>query len=266
MLQLRPLDIATGYHDPPLENVLENLKAMGSARFETGHRRKDGTVVPVEVHDHLLSRDGRKIVIGVVRDITENKQNLNAVKIANKKLNLLANITRHDINNQLMVLQGYLTLLETRHPEIVKDGLLHKAEHSTERISAMIQFTKPYEDIGVQSPIWQDVHKLREKCAKEVNLGMIKLENEIPLAPRCSQTRLWSRSFVILYRTRRYMAGMPITSISLSRKNQGNARSFAWMMVSVYRQTGKISCSRKDSVRAMASVFSSHGRSSPSPA
>ena len=171
MLRLGPLDIATSYHDPPLEKVLANLKASGSARFETGHRRKDGNVVPVEVHNSILTMDGRKTVIGVVRDITESKQNLNALKIANKKLNLLSSITRHDINNQLMVLQGYLTLLEKKHPEIADDDMLHKAEDSAERISAMIQFTKSYEDIGVQSPVWQDVHKLIEKCAKEVNLG-----------------------------------------------------------------------------------------------
>ena len=180
MMRLRPLDIATSYHDPPLEKVLENLRTVGSARFETGHRRKDGTIVPVEVHDRLLNRDDSKIVIGVVRDITENKQNLSALKIANKKLNLLSSITRHDINNQLMALQGYLTLLERKHPEIAKDDLLLKAENSAERISSMIEFTKTYEDIGVQSPGWHDVHKLIEKCANEVNLGKIKLENDIP--------------------------------------------------------------------------------------
>jgi signal transduction histidine kinase len=219
MLQLRPFDIATSYHDPPLEKVLESLKAIGSARFETGIRRKDGTVVPVEIHDRPLTRDGRKMTIAVVRDITEIKLNMNAIRIANQKLNLLSSITKHDINNQLMALQGYLTLLQTKHPEIDRDDLLHKAENSAERISAMIQITKTYEDIGVQSPIWQDVRKLVEKCANDVNLGKIRLENDIPRSTEVFATLLWSRYFVILSITRRHMVATSDTSVSLWKKN-----------------------------------------------
>jgi signal transduction histidine kinase len=44
----------------------------------------------------------------------------------------------------------------------------------------MIQFTKEYQDIGVRTPIWQDIRTLVEIGAKGVTLGPIKLINDIP--------------------------------------------------------------------------------------
>jgi len=48
----------------------------------------------------------------ISNDITERKRVENALRQANRKLNLLSTITRHDINNQLTVLIGYLHLFD----------------------------------------------------------------------------------------------------------------------------------------------------------
>jgi diguanylate cyclase (GGDEF)-like protein/PAS domain S-box-containing protein len=45
----------------------------GVATFESTHIRKDGTAFPVEVHARGVEQDGKKLVLGVVRDITERK-------------------------------------------------------------------------------------------------------------------------------------------------------------------------------------------------
>ena len=116
MLCLGPQDIITGFHDPPIETSLECIKTNGSAKFRTEHRRKDGTTVPVEISVHTTNQRNKKIAISVVRDISETKRNMNALRTANEKLNLLSGITRHDINNQLMALKGYLTLMEDEGP------------------------------------------------------------------------------------------------------------------------------------------------------
>jgi signal transduction histidine kinase len=76
---------------------------------------------------------------------------------ANKKLNLLSSITRHDIRNQLMGLLGYIGLsrMKTTDP-----GLLHyieQEETAALAIQRQIEFTKNYEEIGVRSPLWQDI-------------------------------------------------------------------------------------------------------------
>ncbi len=112
MLQMQPFDIVTEYYEPPRAEVLERMRVRGHARFETEHRRKDGGIVPVEVNAHVVKMQSRLVTVAVVRDITEKKRTINALELANKKLNLLSSINRHDLNNQLVTLNGYLTLLE----------------------------------------------------------------------------------------------------------------------------------------------------------
>ena len=74
MLQYTPLDFTTEYHSRPIDKILEELAANGGAVFETGHTRKDGTVVPVEINAHMITLTGKKAVLSVVRDITERKK------------------------------------------------------------------------------------------------------------------------------------------------------------------------------------------------
>jgi signal transduction histidine kinase len=80
-----------------------------------------------------------------------------AYEIANKKLNLLSSITRHDIKNQVTGLLGFL---ELSREKITDPNLLHiieREESAAQNIQRQIEFTKNYEDIGVRAPQWQDI-------------------------------------------------------------------------------------------------------------
>ncbi len=99
---------------------------------------------------------------------------------ANRKLNLLSSITRHDINNQLTVQMGYLEILEDTQLNPSQDEYFMKISTAAKRISAMIRFTKEYEEIGVHAPSWQEVHALVETAAKQAPLGAIMVKNDLP--------------------------------------------------------------------------------------
>ncbi|MDO9325869.1 MAG: PAS domain S-box protein [Methanoregula sp.] len=103
-----------------------------------------------------------------------------AFQQANKKLTLLSTITRHDINNQLTVLIGYLGLLETELPDPTLTVYCQKAVTAADRILAMIRFTREYENIGITSPAWQDCRTLVDTAAKEAPLGHVMVKNAIP--------------------------------------------------------------------------------------
>ncbi len=45
----------------------------GTARFESSHRRKDGTTVDVEIFAGMIMDKGRKVIFAIVHDITERK-------------------------------------------------------------------------------------------------------------------------------------------------------------------------------------------------
>jgi PAS domain S-box-containing protein len=49
------------------------MKAQGAIRFETVHRRKDGSDFPAEVSARLVDLEGQQMVVSFVRDITERQ-------------------------------------------------------------------------------------------------------------------------------------------------------------------------------------------------
>jgi signal transduction histidine kinase len=93
--------------------------------------------------------------------LRENNQVLlnsqHAFESANKKLNLLSGITRHDILNQLTVLIGYLDLSKARPPGPDTLEFIDKELEAAHTIRRQIEFTKDYEEIGVHAPEWQNV-------------------------------------------------------------------------------------------------------------
>jgi len=57
-----------------LAKHLARLRQKSSDRYETYHRRKDGSHFPVEVSTSLVQVGGRELVLGMDRDITDRKQ------------------------------------------------------------------------------------------------------------------------------------------------------------------------------------------------
>ncbi len=114
------------------------------------------------------------------QDITGRRQAEESLSQANKKLSLLSGITRHDINNKLTVMKGCLTLLKNEQPSLVINEYFLKVITAAQRISAIILFTKQYEEIGVKAPTWQDCRKLVDTAAKQVQIGQVMVKNDFP--------------------------------------------------------------------------------------
>jgi len=123
---------------------------------------------------------GTKKSIASYVDISEQKRFEDALKQMNRKLNLLSSITRHDINNQLMVLTGFLSILEKKLPDPSFSAHFLKIATSAKRISSMIQFTKEYEKIGINAPVWQECRKIVDTAATQAHLGQVVVKNDLP--------------------------------------------------------------------------------------
>jgi PAS domain S-box-containing protein len=105
------------------------------------------TVVPTSI-------GGRNVLVESFVDISEQKRSEAAVREANRKLNLLNSITRHDIRNQLMVAQGYTQLATLNKPDPVVADFLTKISTAVQIIQHQIEFTKEYQELGVHAPVW----------------------------------------------------------------------------------------------------------------
>lgn len=118
--------------------------------------------------------------LGICHDISERKQAEDALRQANKKLNLLSSITRHDIRNQLMTLDGFVELLRRKNPDPAFETYLSRIKSASSQITNMIKFTKEYEKIGVNAPVWQDLRALVDSAGRSVTLGPVTLKNDLP--------------------------------------------------------------------------------------
>lgn len=76
---------------------------------------------------------------------------------ANRTLGLMNTITRHDILNQLTILDGYLSLILELTTEQAILEYLKKGKESIRAIEKHIQFTRHYNELGTCKPQWQNV-------------------------------------------------------------------------------------------------------------
>ncbi|KAF0205126.1 MAG: diguanylate cyclase/phosphodiesterase with PAS/PAC [Gallionellaceae bacterium] len=60
----------------------QELQQKGDLSFETRHRRKDGSIFPVEVSANYIKFDGKEFNVVFMRDITRRKQHEDALRIA----------------------------------------------------------------------------------------------------------------------------------------------------------------------------------------
>jgi len=152
---------------------------------------------------------------------TMTRKQRNACRQVNKKLTLLSSITRHDINNQLTVLMGFLSILEDMPPGPARDEYFLKTTTAAERISAMIRFTKEYEGIGVQAPVWQDYRTLVDSAANEAPLGKVIVKNDLPTGTEVLADPLIVKVFYnLMDNAVRY--GGKITTIRFSAEESGD--------------------------------------------
>ena len=61
-------------YDKQLDEKIEILRQSGSATYETYHRRKDGTIFPVEISARLFEVEGKQYFQSIGRDITERRK------------------------------------------------------------------------------------------------------------------------------------------------------------------------------------------------
>lgn len=68
-----------------IESRLDELQKQGHCIFESAHRCKDGSVMPVEVNARIIESGGRELVLSVVRNTTERKQAENTLRRSEEK-------------------------------------------------------------------------------------------------------------------------------------------------------------------------------------
>ncbi|MDP3395214.1 MAG: ATP-binding protein [Methanoregula sp.] len=112
-------------------------------------------------------------------EIVERNRAKEALQMAIKKLNMLSSITRHDILNQIMGLRTYLDLSREDLKGTRFAAFIEKEDQAAEAIQRQIEFTKYYQDIGVNAPEWQDAAAIIHAAVKQLNLPEIEVQVKV---------------------------------------------------------------------------------------
>ncbi|PKL60773.1 MAG: hypothetical protein CVV33_00930 [Methanomicrobiales archaeon HGW-Methanomicrobiales-4] len=171
-------DFIISEQQPFAKNQMERrMRGEGVSPYELRIIRQDGTMLDVMVQATVIPYQGSDAVLVVLTDITSRKEaeeqlekytqvlqmTVAALGSANKKLNLLSDVTRHDILNQIHVILNSLDLMKDESDSGTCSQFLHIVEDAVGIIERQIQFTRSYQDLGINTPEWQNLTNIIDK-------------------------------------------------------------------------------------------------------
>ena len=167
---------------PAYTSVIEKMRAAYAGQpqfFEWQIATPSGKHYDVEISASRLDVKGSRQIQAIVRDVTARKQTEAALIAANRKMHLLSGITRHDILNQLTVLQGNLEFMRERITDSVLLKYMDRQEKAIGFINRQIAFTQDYQDLGVQAPDYQELRTCLARAAADLNSRNLTLLTEV---------------------------------------------------------------------------------------
>jgi len=128
--------------------------------FETLHKRKDGTIYPVEIRLQLMANETPQVFIAVIQDITQRKRAEEKIKIyyselekANEELQSFSSVASHDLQEPLRKIITFGDRLATRIPETDEKGrdYLDRMQKSAIRMRSLVEDLLQYTRVEAQT-------------------------------------------------------------------------------------------------------------------
>ncbi len=189
-MKLNMRDLVAPEKTKTLPLRIEETVQKGEARFETVHIRKDGSLMPMEVHNHRVKLGDDYGIISVGRDITERKKAEAQLLVTNRLASIgeLSSGVAHEINNPLTSVIGFSELLLERPlPDDIKEDLTtirDEAQRASRVVKNLLTFARQHpvskEPVDVNSII-EKVLELRvyEQTANNIRV-VLRLAPDLP--------------------------------------------------------------------------------------
>jgi len=137
--------------------------------------KKDKTIIYTEIVSSKILIDNRLCNVGFFTDITERKRMEDTLQRANLKLNVISQLTRKNLTNQIFIFSSYLEL--TKNQLAGQDRILEtlqKGERALQAIRQIIEYSKDYQDMGAKPPKWQNVTMAMLFGLSHISIGKIQ--------------------------------------------------------------------------------------------
>lgn len=175
-----------------------DLKKIEEARindegilFESTHRKKDGSNIPVEISAKHINQDGEKIIIAIIRDFTERKKleseliqaKEHAEEMNRLKTYFLANIS-HELRTPMNGILGYaeMLMMDLNDPKLreMASMIFKSSRRLHDTLDSLIDLSKlesqvqklELENIELVT-VLEDIKASFESFAKEKGLSFI---------------------------------------------------------------------------------------------
>ncbi len=116
---------------------------------------------------------------GIVMDITARKQAEESLRLANEKLNLMGSITRHDVMNQIGIIQGAITLAEDDRSDSLRLNHLRIARDACSTVARQLEFAGSYQRAGTKAPEWIHLRLDLAGALNSIDIGAVKVEHDL---------------------------------------------------------------------------------------
>ncbi|OPY36510.1 MAG: sensory histidine kinase AtoS [Methanoregula sp. PtaU1.Bin051] len=162
------------------DSIWEQLKKEGVITSRTIQLRKEDGEIPVEIAIRYLQYHGNEFACCFSRDISENARMEQALQQANKKLNLLTSVTRHDIQNKITVLLGFLSRAKKETKDQTLLNYLERQEKAAKEIRNEMLLTRDFKDLGTEPPSWQNLREMVSNSVARQGRQDIRFTTDVP--------------------------------------------------------------------------------------
>jgi PAS domain S-box-containing protein len=136
LLSMTPSDLVSPEKSDIIQVNAEKLFKKGQNTFEIVLVTKDGKEIPVEVNNHFIDYNGKRVSLAVSRDITDRKKSEEQLKSSLEEKIVLLREIHHRVNNNLQIISSLFNLQSNYVDENSKDILV--ASQSRVKSMAMI--------------------------------------------------------------------------------------------------------------------------------
>jgi len=201
--------------------IMKGLDAEGRWQGEYHARRKDGSIILVYglatvVKDEKGKRIGYQ---STAIDITEHRSAQDTSSATNVKLNILSNITVHDIQNQVVVLNGLVYKAKHANSPVQVREYLSRIQQVADKIQSHVAFAREYQNLGKAPPSWIRLDNGIQELASKFDSKWVQFEVDLGSLEVFSDAMLNRAFYNLIDDTLKH--GQKATKVRFSAKPRG---------------------------------------------
>ncbi len=96
-----------------------------------------------------------------------------------RRMEMVLNMTRHEVQHRVTVAESYLELLRDNVTEKHRRRYLEKALKNVREVSRQMNLLQEYQEIGAGEPRWTELGALMERARAQAGLDQVEMQHDL---------------------------------------------------------------------------------------